>query len=334
MHKRTFICGICVLAIVFVAAATDLWAQDGQGYAPDYSAADQAPAPVSSQPQMVAAGQPRPPKMRPPTTALCRRPKTTRTRIWRNEFQTWRSSWRTTPKRPRRPSPQAPTKPLIAPSGRIQFDVANFTQNAASDASSAMPKTPWASAAQGSHSWASTRQIDYIIEMDFANRGINSAINSERPVHGLQGRVHPNAGPARDRQCPRRSLQGVLWTGTTHQRQLHHVHGAVGRRRRRVRSRPQRRHHGVQLDREPAGHLGDRRVHESDRIRPAADVQYTTIGGSIWRCGPRICRGTTRPAAAAACSTPASTTPTAAPRTTSAPSPLGPSRTSPRRSSI
>ncbi len=38
---------------------------------------------------------------------------------------------------------QTPTKPLIAPSGRIQFDVANFSQNAAErQRSSKMPRTP------------------------------------------------------------------------------------------------------------------------------------------------------------------------------------------------
>ena len=45
MHKRTFNWGICVLAIVLIASATDLWAQDGQGYAPSYSATDQARVP-------------------------------------------------------------------------------------------------------------------------------------------------------------------------------------------------------------------------------------------------------------------------------------------------
>ena len=48
MHKRTFSCGICVLAIVLITSATDLWAQDGQpktadNAPPDYSALPPAP---------------------------------------------------------------------------------------------------------------------------------------------------------------------------------------------------------------------------------------------------------------------------------------------------
>ena len=60
-------CGVCVLAIVIVAAATDLWAQDGQGYTPGYSAADPNAAPeMSNQPQMAAAGQPKTAENAPP----------------------------------------------------------------------------------------------------------------------------------------------------------------------------------------------------------------------------------------------------------------------------
>ena len=107
MHKRTSTCGVCVLAIVFAAAATDLWAQDGQRYTPSYSAADQAPRPrrAASRKWLQPANR-RPSKIGLPTIVPCRQPRTTRTRIWRNVFPTWRSSWRTTPKRRRRPSPK------------------------------------------------------------------------------------------------------------------------------------------------------------------------------------------------------------------------------------
>ena len=75
--------------------------------------------------------------------------------------------------------PQASAKPLIAPSGRIQFDVANFSQNAASNAQFGN--------AQNSVGFRRARlallgeyeQIDYIIEMDFANRGVGAEVNSK-----------------------------------------------------------------------------------------------------------------------------------------------------------
>ena len=74
---------------------------------------------------------------------------------------------------------QAPSKPLIAPSGRIQFDVANFSQNAASvsefgNADNSVGFRRARLALLGEYG-----VVDYIIEMDFANRGINSVINSK-----------------------------------------------------------------------------------------------------------------------------------------------------------
>ena len=158
------------------------------------------------------------------------------------------------------------------------MDVANFTQNPASVAQFGNAQNTVGFRRARLALLGEYELIDYIIEMDFANRGINSVNQLEGPVHGLQGRVYPSARPARDRQCPRRSLQGMLWIGGPDERQLHHVHGAVARRRRGVLPRPQRRHHGVQLDRKPAGHLGHRRVHEPDRIRSAADVHLRPLG--------------------------------------------------------
>ena len=74
---------------------------------------------------------------------------------------------------------QPPTKPLIAPSGRIQFDVANFTQNAASDAQFGNAQNTVGFRRARLALLGEYEQIDYIIEMDFANRGINSVINSK-----------------------------------------------------------------------------------------------------------------------------------------------------------
>ena len=79
-----------------------------------------------------------------------------------------------------------PTKPLIAPSGRIQMDVANFTQNP--------PAISQFGNAQNTVGFRRARlallgeyeQIDYIIEMDFANRGIASAVNQKDQSTGFK----------------------------------------------------------------------------------------------------------------------------------------------------
>lgn len=75
---------------------------------------------------------------------------------------------------------QAAGKPLITPSGRIQFDVANFSQNAASvaeigNAQNAVGLRRARIALLGS----AYDVCDYIIEMDFSNRGAVAAINSK-----------------------------------------------------------------------------------------------------------------------------------------------------------
>ena len=135
MHKRTSTCGVCVLAIVFVASATDLWAQDGQGYTPNYSAADPAPAAeMSSQPQMVAADQPKTAENAPPDySALPPAQELPERGFGEAGCRPGKAVGQVHAKAAAAAKSQAPTKPLIAPSGRIQFDVANFSQNAASD---------------------------------------------------------------------------------------------------------------------------------------------------------------------------------------------------------
>ena len=74
---------------------------------------------------------------------------------------------------------QAPTKPLVAPSGRIQFDMANFTQDPASI--SQFGNTPNAVGFRRARLalLGEYGVVDYIIEMDFANRGINSLVNQK-----------------------------------------------------------------------------------------------------------------------------------------------------------
>ena len=237
-------------------------ANDGQA-PPDTGA---LPPPPNAPPDYGALPPPRP---QPP--------------IWQSAFQTWRSSWPTSP-RPRKPGgARCPRKPLVAPSGRIQFDVANFTQNAASDAQFGNAQNAVGFRRARIAVLGEFEQIDYIIEMDFANRGADSGINTKgqstafKDVY-IQVRDLPLIGNVRVGH-----FKECFGLEADHQRQLHHLHGAVGLRRRGLRSRPQRRHHGLQLDREPAGHLGGRRIHQRHGLRPAAAVPITTTGGSIAR---------------------------------------------------
>lgn len=74
---------------------------------------------------------------------------------------------------------KTPAKPLIAPSGRIQLDTANFTQNNSSmtqfgNAQNAIGFRRARLAVLGEY-----ETIDYIVEMDFANRGVNAEVNSK-----------------------------------------------------------------------------------------------------------------------------------------------------------
>ena len=95
-----------VFVLTLVAVATNVRGQDGNGFAPSYPLTDQGPAiQPSDNPQQIAyCPNRRPAKIGLRTIALCRRPKTLRTRIWPNVSKTWRKRWRNTPKPPMRPS--------------------------------------------------------------------------------------------------------------------------------------------------------------------------------------------------------------------------------------
>jgi phosphate-selective porin OprO and OprP len=84
------------------------------------------------------------------------------------------------------PALAPPKKPLIFPSGRIQMDVANFTQDANSfnqfgDLPNAVGFRRARIALLGEY-----QTIDYIIEMEFANRGIDTTINSKSQGTGFK----------------------------------------------------------------------------------------------------------------------------------------------------
>jgi phosphate-selective porin OprO and OprP len=99
---------------------------------------------------------------------------------------------------------KAATKPLIAPSGRIQFDMADFTQNAVSmqqfnnpDVANAVGFRRARIALLGEY-----EVFDYIVEMDFANRGVSAEVNSKDQSTGfkdvyIQMRELPGIGNVR-----------------------------------------------------------------------------------------------------------------------------------------
>ncbi len=176
MYKRIFQWTICILAIASLVATTVAYGQDRQQAIPIYSA-DAAPANqrggvaqlAAADSAMTAANAPPDFSALPPAqdANLAQRVSDLEKQLadYANAAAAAKS--------------QAPTKPLVAPSGRIQFDMANFSQNAASvsqfgNADNSVGFRRARLAMLGEYGL-----VDYIVEMDFANRGINSVINSK-----------------------------------------------------------------------------------------------------------------------------------------------------------
>ncbi len=172
MGKRTSTCSACVLAMAFVAAATNLWAQDGQRFTSDYVAADQAPA-------VQTASQPPAGENSPPDFSALPPPQEDSNADLEKRVSDLERQLASYAKAPEAAKSSAPAKPLITASGRIQFDVANFSQNAASDAQFGNAQNTVGFRRARLALLGEYEQIDYIIEMDFANRGINSVIDSK-----------------------------------------------------------------------------------------------------------------------------------------------------------
>ena len=74
---------------------------------------------------------------------------------------------------------QAASKPLIVPSGRIQMDVADFSQNAASVSQIKNQPNSVGFRRARLAVLGSYEQLDYIVEMDFANRGPEAVFNTK-----------------------------------------------------------------------------------------------------------------------------------------------------------
>ena len=181
MQKRILSYSVCVLFMVVAASATDLRAQDGQGYASESFAANPTRVPeVGNQPQAVAATEPKAGENTPPDySALPPPPANNDDQDLARRVADLEKQLADYTKAAEAAKTQAGSKPLVAPSGRIQMDVANFTQNAASDKQFGNAQNTVGFRRARLALLGEYGVVDYIIEMDFANRGINSVINSK-----------------------------------------------------------------------------------------------------------------------------------------------------------
>ena len=223
---------------------------------------------------------------------------------------------------------QAPTKPLIAPSGRIQFDVANFTQNPASVSQYGNEPNSVGFRRARLALLGEYGQIDYIIEMDFANRGAASQVNAKDQSTGFkdvycQVRDLPVIGNVRIghfKECfGLEQLTSDNYT-TFMERSVDDEGAFVPGRNDGIMAfnwtENQRATWAIGVFTNQTGYDQPPTFH----VRP--------LGTRHADAGHVSCRGTMKPAAVAACCTSALTTPTAAPPITSAPSSLGRSATS------
>lgn len=168
MCKLNFARGICAIAAMVVASATNAWGQIGQEYASNYLAEGQAGV-GSSQPDFSAL----PPPQDYSNADLAKR-------IEDLEKQLGKYAKAAEANKPKS------EKPLVMPSGRIQMDVANFTQNTESiegigPATNSVGFRRARLALLGGY-----ETVDYIIEMDFANRGEDSLVNTKDQSTGFK----------------------------------------------------------------------------------------------------------------------------------------------------
>ncbi|MGA2798680.1 MAG: porin, partial [Thermoguttaceae bacterium] len=176
-----------VFVLTLIAVASNVRGQDDIGFVPVYPLTDQAPA---IQPggnlQQLAYAAPKADQNTPPDfSALPPAEDPSNSDLAKRVADLEKTLAKYT-KAADAAKSQPPTKPLIAPSGRIQFDAANFSQNPASvsqfnNTQNAVGFRRARIALLGEY-----EVFDYIIEMDFANRGINSAVNSKDQSTGFK----------------------------------------------------------------------------------------------------------------------------------------------------
>ncbi len=181
MRRRILSCSVCLLVMVLAASATNSRAQDSQGYVSGNFAANPMRVPeVGDQPQASLAAQPMAAENAPPDYGALPPPANNyydqdlARRVADLEKQLADFA-----KAAESGKEQAASKPLVAASGRIQMDVANFTQNPASFKQLGNAQNTVGFRRARLALLGEIGVVDYIIEMDFANRGINSVINSK-----------------------------------------------------------------------------------------------------------------------------------------------------------
>jgi phosphate-selective porin OprO and OprP len=177
---------ICAIAVVVCVAATGLLAQDRQAQPAGYVATEPAPAAQpGNEPQLIAAADPPKAKANTPPDYGALPPAVSESDLARRvaELEKKLADYS---KAASAAKSEAPTKPLIAPSGRIQFDVANFSQNKESFAQYGNAQNTVGFRRARIALLGEYEVIDYIIEMDFANRGVNSEVNAKDQSTGFK----------------------------------------------------------------------------------------------------------------------------------------------------
>jgi phosphate-selective porin OprO and OprP len=178
--RRISDCGISLLVIVLGAVTTNVLGQEGQTVLATSAAAELAPLPqVTNQPQMAAADRPTTPQYLPPDYSALPPAGGAYDADLAKRVADLEKQLANYAKAAESGKPKASAKPLIAPSGRIQFEVANFSQNAESVEQFKNAKNTVGFRRARLALLGEYEVIDYLIEMDFANRGINSVINSK-----------------------------------------------------------------------------------------------------------------------------------------------------------
>ncbi len=172
---RAWVCVAVLLGVV-----TDVRGQDNWAAPPAYPASGQTPAiQMSGDPQQLPSVQPTAHENAPPDYGALPPAENNSYADLSKRVADLEKELAKYAKQTAAPASQAPTKPVIAPSGRIQFDAANFSQNAASNAQFGNVQNAVGFRRARIALLGEYEVIDYIVEMDFANRGINSAVNSK-----------------------------------------------------------------------------------------------------------------------------------------------------------
>ena len=170
----------CVFVLTLIAVATNVQGQDGNGFAPSYPITDQAPAiQPSGNPQQLAYAPTAADQNRPPDYSALPPAEDYSNSDLAKRVADLEKALAKYAKASDAATSQPPSKPVIAPSGRIQFDAANFSQNAASNSQFGNVQNAVGFRRARIALLGEYEVFDYIIEMDFANRGINSAVNSK-----------------------------------------------------------------------------------------------------------------------------------------------------------